>query len=146
MELTEDVNIATTKLFRRAGRSLDITLRKKVYENKNLSITTGTGATITTNRVVRYDETATTLAIDPTSLTTITVNDSLSKAIINKTLINQREIVNIDFGINNSIDSNRTIELLIEDSNSNSKTITYTQNFSPLLLGDQIMNKNLILR
>ena len=94
----------------------------------------------------RDKRTATTLAIDPTSLTTITVNDSLGKAIINKTLINKREIVNIDFGINNSIDSTRDIVILIEDIDGNVKTITYNQNYSPLLLGDQIMDKNLILR
>ena len=144
-ELTTDVDINSQDLFRRAGRSMDIRLQKKNYTSSVMNLTTGTGGTITTNRPVTYDTESFTLAIDPASLTTITVNDSASRATINKTLINEKDIVKVDFGINQNIDANRTIDLTISDKET-TQTLTITQKYSALQFGDAILNKNLILR
>lgn len=144
-ELTTDVDINSQDLFRRAGRSMDIRLQKKNYTSSVLQITTGTGGTITTNRPVTYDTESFTLAIDPASLTTITVVDSASRATLNKTLINSKDIVKVDFGINQNTDANRTIDLTISDAVT-TQTLTITQKYSGLTFNDAILNKNLILR
>ena len=144
-ELTPDVNIDSSDLFRRAGRSIDITLARKLYQQSVMKITSGTGGTITTDRPVTYDTESFTLAVDPSELTSITVTDSASRATVNKKLINEKDIVKVDFGINQNMDSDRTIDVTLTDSVT-TKTITITQKHSGLLFGDAIMNKNLILR
>jgi len=144
-ELTPDVNIDSSDLFRRAGRSIDITLARKLYQQSVMKITSGTGGTITTDRPVTYDTESFTLAVDPSELTSITVTDSASRATVNKVLINEKDIVKVDFGINQNLDADRTIDVTLTDSVT-TKTITITQKHSGLLFGDAIMNKNLILR
>ena len=144
-ELTPDVNIDSSDLFRRAGRSIDITLARKLYQQSVMKVTSGTGGTITTDRPVTYDTESFTLAVDPSELTAITVTDSASRATVNKTLINEKDIVKVDFGINQNLDADRTIDVRLTDSVT-TKTITITQKYSGLLFGDAIMNKNLILR
>lgn len=144
-ELTTDVDINSQDLFRRAGRSMDIRLQKKNYTSSVMNLTTGTGGTITTNRPVTYDTESFTLAIDPASLTTITVVDSASRATINKTLINEKDIVKVDFGINQNIDANRTIDLTISDK-ATTQTLTITQKYSALPFGDAVFGKNFIFR
>jgi hypothetical protein len=144
-ELTPDINIESSDLFRRAGRSLDITLARKQYQQSVMQVASGTGGTITTNRPVTYDTTAFTFAVDPSELTAITVTDSANRTTLNKTLINEKDIVKVDFGINQNLDADRTIDVTFTDSVT-TKTVTITQKFSGLLFGDAIMNKNLILR
>lgn len=144
-ELTSDVDIASQDLFRRAGRSVDVRLQKKRYTASVMQISSVTGGTITTDRPVTYDTESFTLAVDPSELTAITVTDSANRAIVNKTLINEKDIVKVDFGINQNIDADRTIDVTLTDSVT-TKTITITQKYSPLLLGDQVLGKNLILR
>lgn len=144
-ELTSDVDIASQDLFRRAGRSVDVRLQKKRYTTSVMQISSVTGGTITTDRPVTYDTESFTFAVDPSELTSITVTDSASRATVNKKLINEKDIVKIDFGINQNIDSDRTIDVVIKDSVT-TKTMTITQKYSGLLFGDAIMNKNLILR
>lgn len=144
-ELTPDINIESSDLFRRAGRSLDITLARKQYKQSVMKVASGTGDTIKTNRPVTYDTEAFTFAVDPSELTAITVVDSANRTTLNKTLINEKDIVKVDFGINQNIDADRTIDVTLTDSVT-TKTITITQKYSPLLLGDQVLGKNLILR
>lgn len=144
-ELTPDINIESADLFRRAGRSIDVTLQRKQYQQSTMQVTAGTGGTITTNRPVTYDTTDFTFAVDPSELTAITITDSASRAIVNKTLINSKDIVKVDFGINQNLDSDRTIDVTFTDSVT-TKTVTITQKYSGLLFGDAILNKNLILR
>lgn len=144
-ELTPDINIDSVDLFRRAGRSLDVTLQRKQYQQSTMQVTAGTGGTITTNRPVTYDTTAFTFAVDPSELTAITITDSASRAVVNKTLINEKDIVKVDFGINQNLDADRTIDVTFTDSVT-TKTVTITQKYSGLLFGDAILNKNLILR
>ena len=144
-ELTSDVDITSQDLFRRAGRSVDIRLQRKQYTASVMQLTTGTGGIITTERPVNYDTESFTFAIDPASLTTVTVTDSASRAVVNKTLINEKDIVKVDFGINQNLSTDRTIELTIADEVT-TKTMTITQKYNGLTFGDAIMNKNLILR
>jgi hypothetical protein len=141
-ELTPEVDIASTSLFRRAGRAVDIKLMRKTYQSSVLSVTgtTGTG-TITTEIPVRYDDTQFTFAVDPASLTSITTTGGT----LSKTLVNGKDIVTLDFGINQNLDANREIVVTVSDS-ENTKDITINQKYSGLLFGDAIMNKNLILR
>jgi len=144
-ELTSDVDIASQDLFRRAGRSVDVRLQKKRYTTSVMQIASVTGGTITTDRPVTYDTESFTLAVDPSELTTITVTDSANRATVNKVLINEKDIVKVDFGINQNLDDDRTIDVTFTDSVT-TKTVTITQKYSGLLFGDAIMNKNLILR
>ena len=144
-ELTTDVKIDSEDFFRMEGRSIDITLTRKQYLQSVMQVASGTGGTITTNRPVTYDTTASTFGVDPAELTAITVVDSNGTATVNKALINGKDIVKVDYGINQNLDTERTIEVTFADSVT-TKTITITQKYSGLLFGDAIMNKNLILR
>jgi len=144
-ELTSDVDIASQDLFRRAGRSVDVRLQKKRYTASVMQISSVTGGTITTDRPVTYDTESFTLAVDPSELTSITVTDSASRATVNKTLINEKDIVKVDFGINQNIDANRTIDVTLTDSVT-TKTITITQKYTALTFGDAIFGKNFIFR
>jgi hypothetical protein len=144
-ELTPDINISSEDLFRRAGRAIDITLTRKQYTKSVMKVTTGAGGTITTNRPVTYDTTSSTFAVDPSELTVITVVDSNNRTTLNKSLVNGKDIIKVDYGINQNLDAERTIEVTFADSTT-TKTVTITQKFSGLLFGDAIMNKNLILR